>query len=558
MTNASNLIDTIRNSVIGEGQPLDGPFGPRQLIYADYTASGRSLSFIEDYLRDQVMPYYANTHTEASGTGRITSGLREDARKLVKKSVGASNKDALIFCGSGMTGAVNRLITMLGINRTANTPQLAETERPVVFIGPYEHHSNELTWRETLADVVTIHETAEGQIDLGHLQTELDRHAERPLKIGSFSAASNVTGICSDVDAITGLLHDHGALSFWDYAAAGPYVPVHMNPGDDPRLHKDIVFLSPHKFIGGPGTPGVLVAKRALLHNAVPAHPGGGTVSYVSASDHRYVTDPEAREEAGTPAILEAIRCGLVFQLKDAVGAETIAARDEAFRARAFARWADNPNIEILGNKEAERLAIISFVIKHGDKSLHHDFVVTLLSDLFGIQARGGCSCAGPYGHRLLGISPDKSRAYEQLVLKGENGLKPGWVRLGFNYFFAEETVDYIIKAVDMIARDGWRLLPEYGFNPHSGVWRHKNADAVAQHSLFDLTYGENGLQTGMTQIQPRLDGVDAQLQQASTILEQATACPCEHPLTQKGDLRWFLTPEDAMVSPKAGCTLAS
>src|SRR5262249_36712512 len=288
------------------------------------------------------------------------------------------------------------------------TGRIRPAERPVVFIGPYEHHSNELSWRETVAEVVVIREDADGHVDLAHLESELVRHAGRPLKIGSFSAASNVTGIASDTRAIAALLHRHGAYSFWDYAAAGPYVAIEMNGADggdagDGGAGKDAVFISPHKFIGGPGTPGVLVAKRHLLRNTVPACPGGGTVAYVNEAEHRYLTDPVHREEGGTPAIIESIRAGLVFQLKEAVGAEAIRERELELLQRAPASWPPTPTLTLLGTRHAFRLSIVSFVVRHRTAYLHHNFVVTLLNDLFGIQARGGCSCAGPYGHRLLG-----------------------------------------------------------------------------------------------------------------------------------------------------------
>ena len=305
---SERLIAHVRNSVIGEDVMLPGPFGPRRLVYADYTASGRALSFIENYIRDRVLPLYANTHTEASATGRHTTALREDARRLIHRAVNGGEDDVVLFCGSGSTGAIDTLTRVLDLGRSG---------RPVVFIGPYEHHSNELPWRESVADVVTIGEDADGRPDLEQLEHELRRHAGRALKIGSFSAASNVTGIITDVERTARLLHAHGALSFWDYATAGPYLPIDM-------AGKDAVFLSPHKFVGGPGTPGVLVVKRALLRNAVPSVPGGGTVLFVSPNGHAYHPDPEIREEGGTPAIVESIRAGLVFELKEEIGVEEI------------------------------------------------------------------------------------------------------------------------------------------------------------------------------------------------------------------------------------------
>ncbi|MDH5556867.1 MAG: aminotransferase class V-fold PLP-dependent enzyme, partial [Alphaproteobacteria bacterium] len=350
-----------------------------------------------------------------------------------------------------------------------------------------------LPWRETIADVIEIPEDEGGQVDIEALEDALKRHAGRALKIGSFSAASNVTGILTDTHAVTEMLHRHGALSFWDYAAGAPYVTIDMNVGEagDPR-NKDAIFISPHKFVGGPGTPGVLVVKRKLLANRVPSSPGGGTVSYVSPTAHRYLDDPVHREEGGTPAIIESIRAGLVFQLKEAVSEPVIKAREEDFIRRALRRWSQNPNIEILGNPEAARLSIVSLMIRHHGRYLHHDFVVALLNDLFGIQARGGCSCAGPYGHRLLGIDAETSRRFDDEVGAGCEILKPGWVRVNFNYFIAESVFDYIVDAIDWIASHGWRFLDSYAFSAATARWENRAGNGRPPASLEELQY-ENG-----------------------------------------------------------------
>ena len=498
-TSDTPLLRRIRESVIGDDQVMDGPFGPRRVTYADYTASGRALSFLEDFIRDEVLPRYANTHTESSGTGLQTTRLREDARTIIHDAVGGTDETCVIFAGSGSTGAINKLVGVLNIRVPANLDdrfdllsRIPASERPVVFVGPFEHHSNELPWRESIADVITIREDAAGHIDLLHLDTELTRFADRTMKIGSFSAASNVTGIISNTCAIADLLHRHGALSFWDFAAAAPYVDIEMFPtcAEHPLAYKDAVFLSPHKFVGGPGTPGVLIVRRELLKNRVPDVVGGGTVAYVNRTEHRFIDDPVHREEGGTPAIIEAIRAGLVFQLKDAVGVATIRDREADYWTRARRTWLANPLLQVLGNTDADRLSILSFVIRRPEgRYLHHNFVVALLSDLFGIQSRGGCSCAGPYGHRLLGIDDARSHEFEHEIATGCEGIKPGWTRISFNYFISEAVFRYLVDTVDLVATHGWKLLPEYRFDPTSALWRHRLGPVEPPLRLRNLSY---------------------------------------------------------------------
>ncbi|GAB3039595.1 aminotransferase class V-fold PLP-dependent enzyme [Parafrigoribacterium mesophilum] len=496
------LLTRIRDCVIGDDRLMLGPFGPRPVTYADYTASGRALSFIEDFVRDEVLPRYANTHSESSGTGLQTTRLREDARQIIRDAVHGDDDTLVIFVGSGSTGAIDKLVGILGLRLPKEldvaydlSGNIPADERPVVFIGPFEHHSNELPWRESIADVVTIHEDGDGHIDQQQLADELRTYAGRPLKIGSFSAASNVTGILSDTHGITRLLHEHGALALWDFAAAAPYVDVEMNPDTgNPAERKDAIFLSPHKFIGGPGTPGVLIVSRKLLTNAVPVVVGGGTVSYVNPNDHQYLTNPEHREEGGTPAIVESIRAGLVFALKQAVGLDTIQAHERDFLRRAVTAWNAHPSIQVLGNPDAERLSIVSFVVKRsGGKLLHHNAIVAMLNDVFGIQSRGGCSCAGPYGHRLLGIDLERSHEFEREVLGGCEGIKPGWVRVNFNYFISEETFRYIVQAVAWVADHGWQLLPQYRFDAARGLWKHRDGPIEPPLRLNQLRYDDDG-----------------------------------------------------------------
>jgi selenocysteine lyase/cysteine desulfurase len=548
---ADRLIARIRDSVIGDDVVLDGPFGPRRIVYADATASGRSLTFVEDYIREQVLPLYANTHTEASATGRRTTELREEARGIIHRAVNGGPDDVVVFCGSGATGAIDKLIRLLALDRA---------QRPVVFIGPYEHHSNELPWRESIADVVTIGEDEDGRVDIEHLEHELRRHADRRVKIGSFSAASNVTGIVTDVDRVAIALHRYGAQSCWDYAAAGPYLPIDMNAAPDiengPLAYKDAVFVSPHKFIGGPGTPGVLVVKRWLLRNSVPSVPGGGTILFVSPTGHSYHPDPEIREEGGTPAIVESIRAGLAFALKEAVGSDEIRRREHDLARRALRSWAANPQIEILGNPELERLAIVSLGLRHPAGLLHSNFVVAVLSDLFGIQARSGCFCAGPYIHRMYPIDDEWSQRMDAEVAKGHLGAKLAFTRLSFNYFMSEAAFDYVVDAVHLVAAEGRKLLALYRFDPDTGLWQHRSGVPDRPAGLRDFT-ATRELAPARLATAPE-SALAGQLEAARQIVAALDARPPADPVDDPSlsddfeRIRWFPLPGEGRVQLQA------
>ncbi|MDZ5699749.1 aminotransferase class V-fold PLP-dependent enzyme [Chelativorans sp. M5D2P16] len=458
----------LRAGLIGESARIEGPFGPKPLIYADYVASGRALVQIEDFVREAVLPYYANSHTEASHCGAFCTRLREEARDVVRRAVRADEATSVVFAGSGATTGINKLVRLLQVPEMA-----AAGQRPVVFIGPYEHHSNILPWRESGAETVEIPEARDGGPDLDILAHELESRPSAVLKVGVFSAASNVTGIVTDTDKVTRLLKAHGALAVWDYAGGAPYLAMDMRAGTD--CAKDAIVFSPHKFPGGPGASGVLVLRNAVARTQRPSMPGGGSVTFVSPWTHDYSASLSAREEAGTPNVVGDIRAALVLLVKEALGRDFIERRNHALRERALAVWSANPHIELLGNTRAPALPIFSFRVRRTDGThLHHQLFTRMLSDAEGIQARGGCACAGPYAHRLLDIDEGRSRALLAAIRAGREIEKPGWVRLNLSYLLDDEKADRIIGAVDRLARGAETIANAYTFDPTTARFKHE------------------------------------------------------------------------------------
>lgn len=507
----------LRARIVGADALIETPFGERLLTYCDYTASGRCLDFVESYLM-RIEESYANTHTEDDITGRSMTRLLHRAEEAIKACVNAGPGGRIIATGTGSTGAIWKFQQIVGValppatrkllfalwddflTRPDDAPDdraeafrsfLAERQ-PLVVVGPYEHHSNEVSWREGLATVVETRLAADGGVDLEHLEEVLRRHSDgERLVIGSFSACSNVTGMKTPVHDVARLLHEYGALACFDFAASAPYVEIDMNPdpgaeGGDPSL--DAIFVSPHKFLGGPGSSGVLVFDEAVYDRTLaPSVGAGGTVAYVSHTGHDYLSGIEEREKAGTPGVFQTMKASLAFLVKEAVGTDVIEAREHELVERAFRRWGPDPRIEILGSPDpGRRVAICSFNIRSADdRYLHPKLVTTLLNDLFGIQSRAGCSCAGPYGHDLLGIDPETSNHYREWILKGYEGIKPGWCRVGFHYTMDDAEADYVIDAVQLVAEHGRRFLPLYRFDLESGSWEHRAGEAP--HLPFSL-----------------------------------------------------------------------
>ncbi|WP_408740437.1 aminotransferase class V-fold PLP-dependent enzyme [Acetobacter oeni] len=473
-------LERLAAGVIGEGAPVPGPFGTRALVYADYVASGRAVRQVESFVMEHVLPYYANTHTEASFCGRYSGRTREAGRRIIAGLCGATEDYATIFAGSGATAGLNRLVELLGVGEAARGAVSGLCNRPVVLIGPYEHHSNILPWRESGAEVIEIQEAAEGGPDLVVLERALLEAGSDRLKVGAFSAASNVSGIVTDPDPVSALLRRHGAAVVWDYAGGGPYLPIDMRAGTP--FQKDAVVVSPHKFIGGPGASGVLIVRKGVVGMSRPVFPGGGTVRFVSPWGHAYSDDLVSREEAGTPNVVGDIRAALAFLVKEAIGQEVMDRRHDELRRRALACWSRNPNIDVLGNAGADRaLPVFSLRIRDSVKGgwVHQQLFTRMLSDCYGIQVRGGCACAGPYAHRLLGIGETESAGLLDAILQGEEILKPGWVRLNLSVLLSDGKAGKIINAVDELARAPYPIASRYVCDEATARFRVAEPDVV-------------------------------------------------------------------------------
>ena len=507
----NNSLNDLRNSIVGSYLPFTTSYGEKPIVYTDWTASGRLVDKIEYFLNDQVMPFYGNTHTTASITGDQSTSYRHEARDIIADDVNAkvSGKDAVdvvFFTGNGTTAAVHKIVDALGLN-TPLPKKKKNATKPIVFTSSYEHHSNILPWRESVADVVTIGYDVNTGVDLADLEQQLIKHAHRVLKIGSFSAASNLTGVCTAVDEVSILLHQHNALAFFDYATAAPYVKIDMNPVliNNPHsalAYKDAVFFSGHKFLGGPGCPGVLIAKRRIMpqFNETPssASVGGGTVFYVTENHHMYIPHLEEREEGGTPQVLADVKMGLVMALKKSLCPSFI--EQEEFRISQYvqSKLQAHPAVVLLGKVPQSEsahgytghyLPIFSFLLRCSDKFLHFQFVTMLLNDLFGIQSRGGCMCAGPFAETLLGITSASNQAFEQALLNHHEILRPGFTRLSLPYWMSQAEVDFVVDAILFVAEHGHKFISAYDVSYKTGKLHHvsKGSDVEERKSLYNF-----------------------------------------------------------------------
>lgn len=463
-----------RENIIGIDQTFESPYGKQKIIYTDWTASGRMYRPIEDALITNFYPFLANTHTETTQTGSSMTVAYHAAQQMIKNHVNASSQDVIITCDAGMTGAINKFQRILGLRiheKYKNKIAIAENDRPIVFVTHMEHHSNQTSWLETIAEVVVINPTKEGLVDLEHLKELLEQYKNRTTKIAAITSCSNVTGIFTPYHEIAAIMHANNGLCFVDFACSAPYINIDMNPKNEAEM-LDAIYFSPHKFLGGPGSSGVLVFDSKLYTNKVPDNPGGGTVEWTNPwGEHAYVTNIEAREDGGTPGFLQVIRTALCIQLKEKMGVDNMLKREHELIDVLWDEFNAIPNLHILANNIKDRLSIISFYID----DLHYNLAVKLLNDRFGIQTRGGCSCAGTYGHYLLHVDKDYSNSITSEISCGILDKKPGWIRMSIHPTTTNDELKFVIDAIKQLCKNYMEWAKNYEYNPTSNEYVHKN-----------------------------------------------------------------------------------
>lgn len=464
-----------REQIIGNNQTIITPDGEqRRIVYADWIASGRNFKPIEDRLQKEIMPFVANTHTETCDTGKAMTYAYHKAREIIKQHVNADTNDVLISSGSGMTQLINKFQRILGLRvheSYLRKIKLSKRERPVVFITHMEHHSNQTSWIETLADVVVIPPCDQGCVSMENFERTLKNYKKRKTKIASVTAGSNVTGLTTPYHKIAALMHEYGGYCFVDFACSAPYVNINMHP-EDPKEQLDAIFFSPHKFLGGPGSTGVLIFRQDLYRIKIPDNPGGGTVDWTNPwGEHKYIDDIELREDGGTPAFLQTIKTAMAIQLKEEMGVRNILKRELEQLNLIWDDLKSIPHLHILAEQQKKRLGVISFYIE----GLHHNEVVKLLNDKFGIQMRGGCSCAGTYGHYLLNVSKSVSKNITEKINKSDFSEKPGWVRFSLHPTMTNDDLIYIVKSIKELVKNYHLWIKDYNHNKSNSTIEYKN-----------------------------------------------------------------------------------
>jgi selenocysteine lyase/cysteine desulfurase len=483
-----NHFKVFRENTVGYNYRYQSPYGLKTMLYADWIASGRLYLPIERKMIHSIGPFIGNTHTETSENGKLMTRAYKLAHQKIKDHVGANENDVILTPGFGMTGAIvkfQRILGMKGCGEIAHQKCLKEYEKPVVFVTHMEHHSNQTTWYETSADVVVVEPGKDMLVDLNKLEAALLKYKDRKKKIGSFTACSNVTGIRTPYHEMARLMHEYGGLAFVDFAASAPYDDINMHP-EDPYEKLDAIFFSPHKFLGGPGASGVLVFDSSLYNNKTPDLPGGGTVDWTNPwGEYKFIDNIEIREDGGTPGFLQAMRTAMAIELKNQMEVSKMHMREKELLALAFTELPRIPGLHILAGNYENRLGVISFYID----SIHYNLIVKLLSDRFGIQVRGGCVCAGTYGHYLLNVTHETSKKITDKINRGDLSEKPGWVRLSIHPTLKNDELFYIIDGVKQIQQNHTEWGKDYSYNKNTNEFTNNRsiAETTSIASWFKL-----------------------------------------------------------------------